>query len=61
MSKVGVDSLLELVRFAVLARDSNPYACLGLSQACHWDSLVSQSAASDGDGDDGPLSRHRPR
>ena len=61
MSKVGVDSVLELVRFAVLACDSGPYVCLGLSQACHCDSLVSQSAASDGDGDGEPMSRQRPR
>ena len=61
MTKIGVDSLLELVRFAVLACDGGPHVCLGLSRACHWDSLVSQSVASYGDGDDEPMSRQRPR
>ena len=61
MSKIGVDSLLELVRFAVLACDGGSHVGLGLSQAYPWDSPFSQGTGSDGDGHDGPMSRQRPR
>jgi FixJ family two-component response regulator len=61
MSKIGVDSVLELVRFAVLACDGGLHACLVGSRPCPGGSLVSQAGASDSDGDEGPKSRPRPR
>ncbi len=57
MSKIGVDSLLELVRFAVVACDGH----LHRISRPPLGSLVSQSAPSDGDAGGGPDSRRKPR
>jgi FixJ family two-component response regulator len=61
MSKIGVESLLELVRFAVVACDGHARVCTGISHACVWDSPVSQLAASEGHPDGGGSTPSKPR
>ena len=57
MSKVGAGSLLELVRFAVVACDGHEYGVSGAPLG----SFVSQSAESDGDSGAGAGAGRKPR
>ena len=61
MEKIGVGSLLELVRFAVLACNGGSPVCLGRSMACPGGVPVTRPVGSDGDGENALTNRQRPR